>query len=164
MYGKIPRMSEARPKIFISAVSKELATARAKIADVLRLLHFEPVVQPEFPNHTGVVKAMLEEELAPCAAVIQIVGHRYGWEVYGAVNHTEVMSYTQYEAAYAHHKAIPIWYLIIADDYPVDAPNDEDEKKKVFQTAYRYRVQSTGHLYFPVADIKDAEIQVFRMQ
>jgi Fe2+ transport system protein B len=24
---------------------------------------------------------MLETELAPCAAAIQIVGHRYGWKV-----------------------------------------------------------------------------------
>ena len=74
-------MAESRPKIFISAVSKELASAREKIADVLRLLHFQPVCQQEFPNHTGIVRAMLETELAPCAAAIQIVGHRYGWKV-----------------------------------------------------------------------------------
>ena len=74
-------MDESRPKIFISAVSRELASAREKIADVLRLLQFQPVIQNEFPNHTGIVRAMLETELAPCAAVIQIVGHRYGGEV-----------------------------------------------------------------------------------
>ena len=74
-------MDESRPKIFISAVSKELASARGKIADVLRLLQFQPVCQQKFPHHTGIVREMLETELAPCAAVIQIVGHRYGSEV-----------------------------------------------------------------------------------
>lgn len=88
-------MLVSRPAIFISAVTKELGTAREKIAEVLRLLHFHPVVQQEFPNHTGVVREMLETELAPCAAVIQLVGHRYGWEVHGAANHLDVMSYTQ---------------------------------------------------------------------
>ncbi len=157
-------MLPSRPVIFISAVTKELGTAREKIADVLRLLHFQPVVQQEFPNHTGIVRAMLETELEPCAAVIQLVGHRYGWDVPGVSNPHEAMSYTQYEACWAHRKPILVWYLIIGDDYPVDAPNDEDATKKLLQSAYRARLQSTAHLYHPVADIKDVEIAVFRMQ
>jgi hypothetical protein len=77
-------MEEARPKIFISAISKELASARGNIADVLRLLQFQPVCQQEFPNHTGNIRDMLDAELAPCAAVIQIVGNRYGGHVHEA--------------------------------------------------------------------------------
>lgn len=157
-------MPTSRPFIFISAVTKELGSARERIADVLRLLHFQPVVQQEFPNHTGVVREMLETELAPCSAVIQLVGHRYGWEVPGVANPHEVMSYTQYEAYWAHQKNVPVWYLIIADDYEVDHPIDEDATKKLLQSAYRARLQSTGHLRYTVADIKDVEIAAFRMQ
>lgn len=155
---------DARPKIFISTVTKELKSAREKVANTLRLLHFEPIIQEEFTSHTGVVREMLEKELAPCAAVIQIVGHRYGWDVYGAPDPTEVMSYTHYEAFYAHRKPIPIWYLTVTEDYIPDFPNDEDAEKRAMQAAYRVKVQRTGHLHHTVADIKDVELVVFRMQ
>jgi tetratricopeptide (TPR) repeat protein len=159
-----PAMDDPRPKIFISTVTKELQSARKVVTDTLRRLHFEPVVQDEFPSHTGVVRAMLEKELEPCAAVIQIVGFRYGWDVYGAPDPTEVMSYTHYEALYAHRKPIPIWYLIATDEYEPDIPNDEDAEKRAMQAAYRVRLQRTGHLHHSVIDIRDVELAVFRMQ
>lgn len=152
-----------RPVIFISAVTKELRSARAKVAATLRQLHFEPVFQEEFTSHTGVVRAVLEKELEPCAAVIQIVGHRYGWDVYDAPDPSESMSYTHYEARYAHLHHRPIWYLIISDDYEVDAPNDEDAEKKTLQAAYRVRVRRTGHLHYAVSDLKDVELTIYHM-
>lgn len=154
---------EAKPKIFVSTVTKELKSAREKVAATLRMLHFEPVFQEEFSSHTGVVRATLEKELQPCVAVIQIVGHRYGWDVYDAENPSESMSYTHYEARYAHLHHLPIWYLVIADDYAVDAPNDEDADKKALQTAYRVRVRRTGHLHYAVSDVKDVELTIYRM-
>lgn len=154
----------AQPKIFVSTVTKEHKTAREQVARTLRHLGFEPVFQEEFTSHTGVVRAALEKELKPCAAVIQIVGHRYGWDLYDAKDPSESMSYTHYEAQYAHRHDLPIWYLVCADGYPGDCDNDEEENKRYLQTAYRIRVQRTGYLHYAVSDIKDIELMIYRMQ
>ncbi len=152
-----------KARIFLSTVTKELLSARELVAHTLSFLECEPVVQEEFGSTTGVVKGMLEERIKPCVALIQIVGHRYGWDVPGAANPTECMSYTQYEAHYAHQRGVPVWYLVIGDDYLVDHPNDEDKTKNALQAAYRVRVTSTAHLRYECADAKDVELVVLKM-
>jgi hypothetical protein len=153
----------ANPKIFISTVTKELKSARELVAKTLHFLGFDPVYQEEFGSPTDVLRSALDDKLKDCVAVIQLVGHRYGWDVKDAANPAESMSYTHYEAHYAHLHKLPIWYLIVGDGYAVDNPNDEDAEKKALQLAYRIKVQRTGHLYHRVADIKDVELTVFRM-
>ena len=48
-----------RPRIFISAVSKELCTARQLIANTLTFLGYEPVWQEIFGTEHGDVRDML---------------------------------------------------------------------------------------------------------
>lgn len=151
------------PKIFISTVTKELRSARELAARTLHFLGFDAVYQDEFGSPTGMVSSMLDTKLKECAAVIQIVGHRYGWDVQSAQNPSQAMSYTHYEAHYAHSKDVPIWYLVISDDFRVDHENDEDIVKRTLQRAYRIKVQKTPFIYYLVNDSRDVELTVFRM-
>src|SRR6185436_13759718 len=93
----------------------------------------------------------------------QLVGFRYGWDVHDAPDPSQAMSYTHYEARYAHLNKRPIWYLVIGSACTPDNPNDEDDEKKALQTAYRIRVSRTGHLRYAVEDRKDVELTVYRM-
>lgn len=91
-----------RPRLFLSAVSEELRTARKDVAAMVRTLGFDPVSQDDFPTGQGELGQWLRRQLDSCEGVIQLVGRGYGAEpptvdpAYGR------LSYTQFELLYAH--------------------------------------------------------------
>ncbi|CAI4033573.1 hypothetical protein DNFV4_04014 [Nitrospira tepida] len=91
-----------RPRLFLSAVSEELRTARKDVAATVRTLGFDPVSQDDFPTGQGELGQWLRRQLDSCEGVIQLVGRGYGAEpptvdpAYGR------LSYTQFELLYAH--------------------------------------------------------------
>ena len=70
-----------RAPIFISAVTDELRTARDVVATTLRKLGHEVVYQPTFATLPGDLPSRLRELIQKSAAVIQLVGHRFGTEL-----------------------------------------------------------------------------------
>ena len=52
-----------RPIIFVSAVSRELKTARQLVANTLQFLGYEPVWQDIFGTEQGDLRAMLREKI-----------------------------------------------------------------------------------------------------
>ena len=90
-----------RPRLFLSAVSEELRTARQTVAATVRTLGFDPVSQDDFPTGYGELRQWLREQIDSCEGLIQLVGHGYGAEPpemdpdYGRI------SYTQFEFLYA---------------------------------------------------------------
>ena len=69
-----------RTRLFVSAVSTELASARRLVADTLRRLGFDTVTQDDFPTGPGELRAWLEQQIAGCEGVFQLVGLAYGRE------------------------------------------------------------------------------------
>ena len=69
-----------RPTIFISAVSKELRSARQLVANTLTFLGYEPVWQDIFGTETGDLREMLRQQIDQCKGVVQLVGQCYGAE------------------------------------------------------------------------------------
>ena len=63
-----------RPPIFISAVSKELRSARQLVANTLQFLGYEPVWQDIFGTEQGDLRSMLRQQIDSCKGVVQIVG------------------------------------------------------------------------------------------
>jgi Domain of unknown function (DUF4062) len=63
-----------RPTIFISAVSKELRSARQLVANTLTFLGYEPVWQDIFGTETGDLREMLRQQIDQCQGVVQLVG------------------------------------------------------------------------------------------
>src|SRR5262245_39193050 len=68
------------PKIFVSATSGDLRTARVAARDALLTIECHPVEQTTFGPDYRTVRQMLEEKLRDCQALIHIVGLRYGAE------------------------------------------------------------------------------------
>jgi len=115
----------SRPRLFISAVSEELRSARQAVATTIRALGFDPVSQDDFPIGYGELRKWLREQIETCEGLIQLVGHGYGVEPpevdpdYGRV------SYTQIELLYASAKRKKTWVIVIGDDCRRDKPIDQ---------------------------------------
>jgi tetratricopeptide (TPR) repeat protein len=67
-----------RPRLFLSAVSEELCSARQAVAATVRTLGFDPVSQDDFPTGHGELRKWLREQIDSCEGLIQLIGHSYG--------------------------------------------------------------------------------------
>src|SRR5207237_5820406 len=92
------------PLIFISAVSRELRSARQLVANTLTFLGYQPVWQEIFGTEGGDLRAMLREKIDGCKGVVQLVGQCYGAEPPTPDEKYGRVSYTQYEALYARER------------------------------------------------------------
>ena len=91
----------SRPAIFISAVSRELRSARQLVANTLTFLGYEPVWQEIFGLEGGDLREVLRQRIDQCQGVVQLVGQCYGAEPPAPDENFGRVSYTQYEALYA---------------------------------------------------------------
>jgi hypothetical protein len=72
--------SEGTTRVFISATSKDLGPVRELVEEALLTMDCMPIEEANFPPDYRSVREMIEEKIAGCEAVIQIVGIRYGTE------------------------------------------------------------------------------------
>jgi tetratricopeptide (TPR) repeat protein len=153
-----------RSPIFISAVSRELHTARQLVANTLTFLGYEPIWQDIFGTESGDLREVLRRQINRCKGVVQLVGKCYGAEppepdpVFGRV------SYTQYEALYGRSIGKKVWYLIIDETFPVDRYDDEAEELRALQAAYRDRVKKDCHLFHPLTSTEGLEASVLKLR
>ena len=114
-----------KPRIFVSAVSRELKTARQLVANTLLALGYEPVWQDIFETSSEDIRPMLCRQIDSCFAVIQIVGDAFGMEPPTEDEKFGRVSYTQFEAKYAESIGKKVYYLIAQPDMPRDILADE---------------------------------------
>src|SRR5450631_844960 len=131
-----------RPTIFISAVSKELRSARQIVANTLTFLGYEPVWQDIFGTESGDLRELLRQRIDQCKGVVQLVGECYGAEPPKVDAAFGRVSYTQYEALYARRRGKKVWYLFIGEKFPVDPCEGEPEELQRLQEDYRHRLQA----------------------
>ena len=150
-----------RPRIFLSAVSEELRTARQAVAATVRTLGYDPVSQDDFPTGYGELRQWLREQIDSCEGLIQLVGHAYGVEPpevdpdYGRV------SYTQLEFFYARHQDKKTWVIMVGEgchrdklrdrlDLPREAahpdPGGYQAERRKLQEDYIARLTRENHL------------------
>jgi len=153
-----------RPAIFISAVSSELKSARQLVANTLHFLGYEGVWQDVFGTEQGDLREMLRRKIDDCAGVIQLVGRRYGFEPSAPDEHFGRVSYTQYEALYAHQRGKKVWYLYLEDGFPADPCEPEPEEKGQLQQAYHARVKAEGRLRQKIASDTALEAVVLKLR
>lgn len=153
-----------RPPIFISAVSKELQSARQLVANTLQFLGYEPVWQDIFGTEQGDLREMLREKIDKCKGVVQIVGQCYGAEPTVQDEQFGRISYTQYEALYARQRKKKVWYLILAEDFPSDPHDAESDELCELQMTYRKRLQTDTHLFHPLNNLDAVEKNVLKMR
>jgi tetratricopeptide (TPR) repeat protein len=153
-----------RPLIFVSAVSRELRSARQLVANTLTFLGYEPVWQDIFGTEGGDLRAMLRQQIDQCKGVVQLVGQCYGAEPPIADNHYGRISYTQFEALYARERGKKVWYLFIDETFPIEAHDPEPAELHELQAAYRRRVQSDAHLFHSLTSREALEAGVLKLR
>lgn len=153
-----------RPAIFISAVSRELRSARQLVANTLTFLGYEPVWQDIFGLEGGDLREVLRQKIDQCRGVVQLVGQCYGAEPPSVDPAFGRVSYTQYEALYARQRGKKVWYLFIDETFPIDAHEPEPAELRDLQAAYRGRVQVDAHLFHPLATRDALEAGVLKLR
>jgi len=150
-------------RIFLSAVTSELGPAREIAARVLRTLGYEPVYQDEFPAGAGDLREFLQGLIDPCAAMIQLIGFRYGAEPPDVDAAYGRRSYTQYEAEYARRAGKKVYYLLLDRECAVTCLAAEDPVLAGLQAAYRREVEDGSHLYHPASTLVELELKMHQL-
>ena len=153
-----------RPRIFISAVTKELKSARQLVANTLIFLGYEPVWQEIFGTEGGDLREILRRQIDQCKGVVQLVGRCYGVEPPVTDEAFGRVSYTQYEALYARQRRKKIWYLFIDKSFPIDAHEPEPEELRQLQAAYRHVLKADTHLFHPLTSPEALEAGVLKLR
>jgi tetratricopeptide (TPR) repeat protein len=153
-----------RPAIFISAVSRELKSARQLVANTLTFLGYEPDWQDIFGIEEGDLRAMLRRRIDASTGVVQLVGNCYGAEPPVSDEQFGRVSYTQYEALYAKSKGKKVWYLFLDDTFPTDPHEVDGQEKQELQGAYRARLKADSHLYHPLSSREGLEASVLKLR
>jgi tetratricopeptide (TPR) repeat protein len=153
-----------RPLIFISAVSRELRSARQLVANTLIFLGYQPTWQDIFGTETGDLRSLLREKIDKCKGVVQLVGQCYGAEPPTAGEEVGRVSYTQYEALYARKRGKKVWYLFIDESFPIDAHESEPAELRELQATYRKRLQSDTHVFHPLTSSEALEASVLKLR
>jgi hypothetical protein len=153
-----------RPTIFISAVSKELRSARQLVANTLTFLGYEPVWQDIFGTEGGDLRQMLRTQIDQCKGVVQLVGQCYGAEPPAPDPEFGRVSYTQFEALYGRKKGKKVWYLFMDENFPIDQHEPEPEDVRQLQAAYRNVLKADTHLFHPLASREALEAGVLKLR
>jgi tetratricopeptide (TPR) repeat protein len=153
-----------RPTIFISAVSRELRSARQLVANTLTFLGYQPIWQEIFGTESGDLRDLLRRQIDQCKGVVQLVGQCYGAEPPSVDPQFGRVSYTQYEALYARQRGKKIWYLFIDERFPTAPCENEPEELRELQGAYRRRLQADTHLFHPLTSSEALEASVLKLR
>jgi len=152
------------PPIFISAVSRELRSARQLVANTLTFLGYQPIWQDIFGTESGDLRLLLRQQIDRCKGVVQLVGQCYGEEPPSPDEEFGRISYTQYEALYARKRGKKVWYLFMDESFPVDARGSESEEITQLQAAYRCRLQSDTYVFHPLISSEGLEASVLKLR
>ena len=160
-----------RPVIFISAVRKELRTARDLVAKTLLAMGYEPKWQDIAPTEHGDLRAVLCKWIDQSAGVIQLVGQCYGFEPLEADGTTprpdpefRRCSYTQYEAHYAKKHDKPVWYFFPAKGFVTDPHPAESGELCALQETYRQGIHAANDVRHEFANATELENRVLRLR
>ena len=147
----------AKPRIFISSVSRELASTRQIVANTLLFLNYEPVWQDIIGVEQGEIREVLRRQIDSCVGLIQLTGQRYGLEPSEPDPDFGRVSYTQYEALYAVKRGMKVWHFLLDENFVPDQPNDEPEELRQLQREYRAKIEQSDRLWHPMPDANELE-------
>ena len=153
-----------RPVIFVSAVSKELRSARQLVANTLTFLGYEAEWQDIFGTEHGDLRAMLRRRIDASKGVVQLIGECYGAEPPSPDDKFGRVSYTQYETLYAISKGKKVWYLFLDEGFATDPHEKEPEEQEKLQRDYRLRIKAESHLYHPLTSREGLETSVLKLR
>ncbi|MEZ5384094.1 MAG: tetratricopeptide repeat protein [Prosthecobacter sp.] len=138
------------PKIFISATSGDLSSARQIAKDALLTINCHPVEQTNFEPDWRSVTDMLRGKISDCQALIHLVGFRYGAEPdpSSLPPGTPRRSYTQMEYHLARELGLRVYTFLLPETYSFDVPAKADTSEQIqLQAAHRAHIQGSPLIY-----------------
>ncbi|MBI5683973.1 MAG: tetratricopeptide repeat protein [Verrucomicrobia bacterium] len=153
-----------KPVIFISAVSRELRSARDVVAKKLAFLGYDAEWQDVFGTEQGDIKEMLRRRIDAAAGVVQLVGQCHGCEPLKPDSDFGRISYTQYEALYAIQRGKKVWFILLDENFPTDPHDPEADEHRQLQSAYRQRIRSGSYLWHSAATNIEIENHIFGLK
>lgn len=153
-----------KPRIFISSVSRELASTRQIVANTLLFLNYEPVWQDIIGVEQGEIRDVLRRQIDSCVGLIQLTGQRYGLEPTEPDPEFGRVSYTQYEALYAVRRGMKVWHFLLDENFPPDQPNDEPEELHKLQLEYRAKIEQSDRLWHPMLNPSELETTLLKFR
>jgi tetratricopeptide (TPR) repeat protein len=152
-----------KPVIFLSAVSRELKSAREFAVDTLQSCDLGVVAQDMFCAPSGDLRQALREKIDPCQGLVQLVGQQYGFEPPTHDEPFDPCSYTQYEARHGLKLKLKVWFLLLDPAYPVDDASAESARDRGLQQVWHERILGSGYLYHRIKEQRDLEIILRRI-
>lgn len=169
---------QARPRVFVSAVSKELGSYREEVARVLRRKELEVRDQEHFRQGPATLLEQLRDYVEGCDAVVLLVGDRCGafptaehvaalgpvaaFDRYRERTGAAVASYTQWEYLFAQHFGKPYYVWLTGDGFSPDEPNSETAEHKACQAAFREWVKGSGKARDPLTTKRSSMVSPSR--
>src|ERR1035438_2801614 len=168
-----------KPRIFISAVTREFGSTRQRVANILTRLGYEPVWEDIFGTEPGDLRPILRSKMDGCKGLIQLVGHAHGSEPPEPDAKFGRVSYTQFEFDYMRKLARKTWLIFPGDACTRDAVLDELDRprdpahpdangfqaeRRALQAAYRQRLRSSEHLYHDPQSDAELELTIERLE
>ncbi|MBL9114691.1 MAG: DUF4062 domain-containing protein, partial [Verrucomicrobiaceae bacterium] len=139
------------PRIFVSATSRDLRTARGLVAEGLRRMECLPIVQDDFPPDYKSVRDMLRTKIQTCNAVVHLAGFYYGAEPQPVIPGPDRRSFTQMEYEIAMELKLPCYVFLCGQNFPFDKHDPEPEEKQALQMAHRDRLLKRDELFYEFA-------------
>lgn len=167
------------PRIFISAVTREFASTRQRVANILSRLGYEPVWEDLFGSEPGDLRPILRRKLASCQGLIQLAGRAYGSEPPEADPALGRVSYTQFEFLHMRARGCKTWLIFPGEgcsrDTPVDRldlppdlahgdPLGYQAERCGLQETYRRQLRATEQLYHDPASDAELDLVVERLE
>lgn len=152
------------PRIFVSATSRDLRTARTYVSEGLRRMECLPIVQDDFPPDYKSVREMLVTKIKTCDAVVHVAGFYYGAEPQPVPAEGERRSFTQMEYEIAMELALPCYVFLCGEKFPFDEHDPEPEEKRALQMAHRERLLSRDELFYEFETREDLNSRTRELQ
>jgi len=149
-------------RVFVSAVSNELAGFRREVARVLRRKGLEACDQDHFHQGPGTLLEKLRDYIQKCDVVVLLVGdqcgavptHEHvkalgpipGYDAFRADSKQTFASYTQWEYLLAKHYSKPtlVFFTDAKNGYKPENPSKDDAAQTASQAAYRAWIHHRG--------------------
>lgn len=153
----------SRPVIFISAVSRELHSARQLVAEILRKAGVEIAMHDIATEPPADLRPELRAKIDGSQGLVQLVGSQYGFEPPAFDAPLDPQSYTHFEARHALERKLPVWFIVLDDKFHRDTTEPEPPEKAVLQSAWRVRIRKLGHRCEDIATREDLAICALRI-
>lgn len=151
-------------RVFISATSPDLGSARQIIKEALLTLNCMPIEQTNFPPDHRDLPESLREKIKSSDAIVHLVGFFYGAEPRSPLRNRERRSYTQLEYDFALELKKPIYCFICREEFDFDVHKPEISECVELQAKHREKLTGGIARYTRVGSKAELSMEALKLR